>query len=162
MKVEVYTDGACKGNPGPGGYGVYLQYSNGDEMSLSDGFYKTTNNRMELYGLLSALEYLKFSKFRGDIIVYTDSKYISGAVNQGWLNSWKQNGFRKRVNSDLWTRIEELIRSFGSRLSLNWVKGHSVTEGNVVADNLAVGAALNPSRVDEGYVEEPIQENTVK
>ena len=76
MKVVVYTDGACKGNPGPGGYGVYLQYSNGDEMSLSEGFYKTTNNRMELYGLLSALEHLKLSKFRGDIIVYTDQVYI--------------------------------------------------------------------------------------
>jgi ribonuclease HI len=160
MKVVVYTDGACKGNPGPGGYGAYLQYSNGDEMKLSEGYYKTTNNRMELLGFLSALEYLKLSRFRGDIEVYTDSKYISGAVNNGWLNSWQQKGFFKRPNSDLWARIDELIRQFGSRLSLNWVKGHASIEGNVVADNLAVEASLHPKQVDAGY-DDTIQENTV-
>ena len=161
MKVVVYTDGACKGNPGPGGYGVYLQYSNGDEIKLSEGYYKTTNNRMELLGFLSALEYLKLSRFRGSIEVYTDSKYISGAVNNGWLNSWQQKGFYKRPNSDLWVRIDELIKYFGSKLSLNWVKGHASIEGNVVADNLAVEASLNPKQVDTGY-DDTIQENTVK
>lgn len=152
MNVKVYTDGSCKGNPGPGGFGVYLSFSDGEERRLSEGYYKTTNNRMELLGFFTALEYLRVSKFRGEVVIYTDSKYISEAINKGWLTSWAQKGFFKRINADLWTKILDNLKHFGNRVRIEWVKGHSISEGNVIADSLAVAASLQPKYEDSEYI----------
>lgn len=134
--VIIYTDGACSGNPGPGGWGAILKY--GDiEREMSGGEKATTNNRMELLGVINALEALKEPC---KIELYTDSQYIVNAINKGWLKSWKAKNWKRKdgelKNPDLWQRLDRLLSLH--EVSFNWVKGHADNEFNNRCDALAV------------------------
>jgi len=139
-QVVIYTDGACKGNPGPGGWGALLQY-NGHERELSGGEAATTNNRMELTAVIQALASLKR---RCSVAIYTDSQYVKNGI-QSWIHIWKHNGWRtadkKTVkNVDLWQELDWLAAKH--QVSWHWVRGHAGTPGNHRADELAnLGAA---------------------
>lgn len=135
--VEIFTDGACSGNPGPGGWGAILRY-NGHEKELSGGEKNTTNNRMELTAVIKALGSLK-EPCR--VTLTTDSKYVSDAVNQGWVLSWQKNGWRKAdkkpaLNTDLWQKLLELLEIHDVKIV--WVKGHAGHPENERCDELAV------------------------
>ena len=136
-QVTVYTDGACSGNPGPGGWGAILEYK-GTEKELSGGEKATTNNRMELTGVISALRALKEPCA---VDLYTDSKYVCDAVDKGWVYSWKKNGWRKAdkkpaLNVDLWEQLLPLLAYHS--VTWHWVKGHAENEKNNRCDKLAV------------------------
>lgn len=137
--VDVYTDGACSGNPGPGGYGAILVW-NGHEKELSEGFSETTNNRMELMAVIVALETLKESC---RVTVTSDSKYVVDAIEKGWLESWKKKGWRKAdgkpaLNAELWQRLDaQLVRH---DVDFVWVKGHAGHPYNERCDRMAVAA----------------------
>jgi ribonuclease HI len=133
--VVIYTDGACKGNPGPGGWGALLQYGR-RERELFGGESRTTNNRMELLAVIRALESLK-RRVRAE--VYTDSQYVKNGIEH-WINVWKRNGWktsdRKPVkNADLWLELDQLAREHD--ITWHWVRGHADTVGNQRADALA-------------------------
>ena len=146
-KINIYTDGAAKGNPGPGGYGVVLEYG-GHTKELSEGFRLTTNNRMELLAVIIGLENIKNSKHQ--IIIYSDSKYVVDAINKKWLFTWELNNYKKKKNPDLWRRF--LIAYRKHNITFKWVKGHSGHIQNERCDNLAVDAANNTNlKIDEGY-----------
>jgi ribonuclease HI len=139
-QLVAFTDGACSGNPGPGGWGVLLQARNGDtvlrERELSGGEAQTTNNRMELLAAIAALEALERPT---EIAIVTDSNYLKGGITQ-WMHGWKRNGWktadRKPVkNEDLWRRLDEAARRH--RVDWQWVKGHAGHEENERADALA-------------------------
>ena len=135
--VEIYTDGACSGNPGPGGWGAILRY-NGTEKELSGGEGQTTNNRMELTGVISALSALKESCI---VELYSDSKYVIDALEKGWAVSWRQKSWKKAdkkpaLNPDLWEKLLELTEKHEMRY--HWVKGHADNEFNNRCDKLAV------------------------
>ncbi|MDF2841268.1 MAG: rnhA [Clostridia bacterium] len=139
-EVIIYTDGACSGNPGPGGYGTVLIY-NGTRKELSGGYKNTTNNRMEIMGVIKGLEALKHPC---KVKVYSDSKYVVDAIEKGWLNSWRRNNWiksnkEKALNVDLWKRMLELMEIHD--VGFNWVKGHHECEENNVCDQLAVQAS---------------------
>ena len=133
--VDAYTDGACKGNPGPGGWGVLLKYG-GRTRELCGGEAHTTNNRMELTAVIRALEALNR---RCEVRLHTDSKYVQQGITQ-WIHAWKKRGWKttdkKPVkNEDLWRRLEELAA--GHEIEWLWVRGHSGHDGNERADELA-------------------------
>lgn len=135
--VEIFTDGACSGNPGPGGWGAVLRY-NGHEKELSGGETDTTNNRMELTAVIKALEQLKEPC---KVMLTTDSKYVSDGIGKGWALSWQQNGWRKAdkkpaLNPDLWEQLLELLKVHD--VTINWVKGHAGHPENERCDQLAV------------------------
>ena len=150
-KITIYTDGACSGNPGPGGYGTVMQYGD-NRKELSGGFRKTTNNRMELLAVIEGLQALKRPC---DVTVFSDSKYIVDAVNEGWARRWQANGWKrnkreKALNPDLWARLLKLLGHHD--VSLQWVKGHAGNPGNERADALAVAASQGDDlSIDEGY-----------
>ena len=150
-KITIYTDGACSGNPGPGGYGAVLRYE-GHSRELSAGFRKTTNNRMELLGVIAGLDALKDPC---KVTIYSDSRYIVDAVNKGWAKRWKANDWRRNkrenaVNPDLWARLLELLDIHDTEF--RWVKGHAGNKGNERADALAVAASNSDDlAIDEGY-----------
>lgn len=134
-EVEIYTDGACKGNPGPGGWGALLQYGS-HQKELCGGEADTTNNRMELLAAISALEALKR---RSSVRLYTDSQYVKNGI-QAWIQNWKRNGWKtaskKAVkNADLWQRLDSAVSQH--QVEWVWVKGHSGDPGNEKADELA-------------------------
>ena len=135
-EVTVYTDGACSGNPGPGGWGAILEY-NGRRKELSGGEKETTNNRMELLAAISALSALKEPCA---VTLYTDSQYFSNAINLGWLRDWKRRGWRRKdgelKNPDLWQTLDALFETH--KVKVVWVKGHAENEGNNRCDELAV------------------------
>ena len=135
-EVTVYTDGACSGNPGPGGWGAILEY-NGVRKELSGGERQTTNNRMELLAVISALSALR-EPCR--VTLYTDSQYFANAINQHWLDAWKKKGWRRREgelkNPDLWQRVDGLLHTH--EVNVVWVKGHAENAGNNRCDALAV------------------------
>ena len=136
-QVTIYTDGACSGNPGPGGWGAILEW-NGREKELSGGERETTNNRMELSGVIFALSALKEPCA---VDLYTDSKYVFDAVDKGWVYTWRKNGWRKAdkkpaLNVDLWERLLPLLEKH--RVTWHWVKGHAENEKNNRCDALAV------------------------
>lgn len=136
-KVEIFTDGACSGNPGPGGWGAILRY-NGVEKELSGGEKDTTNNRMELTAVISALKALKMPC---EAVVTTDSKYVYESITKGWVYSWQKNGWRKAdkkpaLNVDLWAELLELLGKH--QVTFNWVKGHNEHPENERCDRLAV------------------------
>ena len=138
-KVELYTDGACSGNPGKGGYGVVLRY-NGRERAFSKGFRLTTNNRMELLGAIAGLEALKEPC---EVDLCSDSKYLVDAVTKGWVYGWQKKGWKKSdgkpaLNVDLWQRLLELMRVH--KVNLIWIKGHAGHPDNERCDKLAVEA----------------------
>ena len=135
--VTLYTDGACSGNPGPGGWGAILSY-NGVEKELSGGDANTTNNRMELLAVISGLEALK-EPCRVEL--YSDSKYVIDGLSKGWAVSWRKNGWRKAdkkpaLNPDLWEKLLNLVEKH--ELSYHWVKGHADNPYNNRCDQLAV------------------------
>ena len=139
-KVDVFTDGACQGNPGPGGWGAILRY-NGVEKELSGGDPETTNNRMELMAVISALEALKEPC---EVTLCSDSQYVCNAISKGWARSWKKNGWRRSnkepaLNPDLWELL--LQQLYRHHVTVNWVKGHAGHPENERCDRLAVAAA---------------------
>ena len=146
--IIMYTDGSSKGNPGPGGYGTIL-ISGNHKKELSQGYRKTTNNRMELMAVIAGLEALK--KKNLDITIYSDSQYIVKALNEGWLNKWIATNFAKGIkNKDLWVRFYDLYRQH--KIKFVWVKGHADNANNNRCDELATTAADgNDLLVDEGY-----------
>lgn len=148
----IHCDGACSGNPGPGGYGVVLKYFE-HRKELSGGFRRTTNNRMELLGAIVGLESVKKKSYA--IKLVSDSKYLVNAVNNKWLRGWKRNGWRTKAkepvkNIDLWRRLDALLSRH--EVELVWIKGHAGEPENERCDQLAVaardGADLPP---DDGY-----------
>ena len=146
--ITLYTDGSSLGNPGPGGYGVLLRYKQHEKM-ISQGYVETTNNRMELMGVIAGLEALKKPKQR--VVIYSDSKYVVDAVEKGWLSKWIRNQFKGKKNSDLWVRFWRVYQNHF--VTLKWVKGHAGYEENERCDQLAVAAATKgPWIEDEGYV----------
>lgn len=146
-KVEIFTDGACSGNPGPGGYGVLLRY-NGNEKQLSEGFINTTNNRMELLAAIRGLEALKQ---KCHVTLYTDSQYVANGINKGWAKSWKAKGWIKSdrkpaLNADLWDKLLNLIDSH--EVEIIWLKGHAGHPENELCDRLAVAASKQATQED--------------
>ena len=135
-KVQIYTDGACKGNPGPGGWAAILLYGEAQK-EISGGEPATTNNRMELLAVINALDALRESC---EVELFTDSKYISNAINLGWLDSWKKRGWKRKTNElkniDLWMCLDLLLEKH--KVTFIWVKGHFENEYNNRCDELAV------------------------
>ncbi len=141
--ITIYTDGACSGNPGPGGYGAVLLFNN-HRKELSEGFNNTTNNRMEMLAAIKALEALKEEC---NVTLYSDSKYLIDAIDKGWAKKWQQNGWMRNkkdraMNVDLWQRLLPLIDKH--IITLKWVKGHAGNEENERCDYLATQAAKQP------------------
>lgn len=142
-KLFLYTDGACSGNPGPGGYGVILKY--GEQFrELSGGFAHTTNNRMELMAVIKGLESLKEPC---DVTVVSDSRYIVDAMEKGWAKRWRANGWKRNkkeaaLNPDLWARMLDLCDT--QTVRFQWVNGHTGHPENERCDQLAVAAAAMP------------------
>lgn len=157
--VTIYTDGACSGNPGPGGYGVILK-SGAHRKELSGGFARTTNNRMELMAVIEGLRALKQPC---QVTLFSDSKYVVDAINQGWAlrwqsNNWKRNKREKALNIDLWQTLLPLLAQH--EVEVRWVKGHADDRDNQRADQLAVKASLAPNLPpDRGY-EQPAEPRT--
>ncbi len=159
MKVTIYTDGSARGNPdGPGGYGVILHYTDTHgvlhERTKSAGYKKTTNNRMELMGVIVGLESLNRPC---DVEVISDSKYVTEAFNQNWIDNWVKNGWRKSdkkpvLNVDLWKRL--LKAKEVHNVTFTWVKGHADHPENERCDKMAVDAALSDDLLDD------VQNNT--
>ena len=143
-KVCIYTDGACSGNPGPGGWAAILHY-NGHEKELSGGERETTNNRMELMAVISALTALKESC---EVELWTDSQYIEKAINEGWLAGWKRRGWKRKggelKNIELWQELDSLLARH--KVNFNWLKGHDGHEFNERCDTLAVAERDKYSR----------------
>jgi ribonuclease HI len=150
--VEIYTDGACKGNPGPGGFGVLLKYGK-YRKKISGGVRWTTNNRMELRALVEALAALKEPVHAR---IHTDSQYLIGGLGKGWIKKWKRNNWQTREktnvqNRDLWERLDGLMQVHTTEF--RWVKGHADDADNNLCDHLAVNARKGKEKlgVDEGY-----------
>jgi ribonuclease HI len=138
MKIEIFTDGSSKGNPGPGGFGIVMRY--GDKVKeYSEGFRRTTNNRMELLAVIRALDKLK--RYDIPVIVYSDSKYVIDSIEKGWVFNWVKTGFRGKKNEDLWRRYLDLHSKFD--IEYSWVKGHAGHPENERCDVLATSATYN-------------------
>ena len=138
--VEIFTDGACKGNPGPGGYGAILRY-NGYEKEVSGGEANTTNNRMELLAVIEAFKLLKEPCL---VTLYSDSQYVCNAIEKGWAKKWQQNGWMRNkkepaLNKELWAELLDLIDKHNVKIV--WVKGHAGHPENERCDKLAVSQA---------------------
>ena len=138
MKIEIFTDGSSKGNPGAGGYGIVMRYGD-KEKEYSEGFRRTTNNRMELLAVIKALEKLK--RYDIPVIVYSDSKYVIDSIEKGWVFNWVKTGFRGKKNEDLWRRYLDLHSKFD--IEYSWVKGHAGHPENERCDVLATSATYN-------------------
>ena len=145
--ITIYTDGSALGNPGKGGYGVVL-ISGPHRKELSQGFRRTTNNRMELMAVCVALEALKFDG--SDVTLYSDSKYVVDAVSKGWVFGWERKCFSGKKNPDLWIRFLKAYRRHNVRFV--WIKGHAETVENNRCDALAVAAANGTTLLEDvGY-----------
>lgn len=146
-KITIYTDGAARGNPGPGGYGIVL-ISGEHRKELSEGYKLTTNNRMELLAVIVALETLKIEG--SEVTIYTDSKYVADAVEKGWVFNWVKKRFKGKKNPDLWMRFLEIYKKH--LVNFVWVKGHANNPLNERCDELAVEASFKPVLLeDSGY-----------
>lgn len=149
-QITIYTDGAAKGNPGPGGYGIVLLHKS-QRKELSGGFRLTTNNRMELLAVIIALETLKIEN--SQVTIYTDSKYVSDAVEKGWVFGWERKQFKNKKNPDLWKRFLKIYRKH--QVQFIWIKGHAEIPENERCDQLAVAACQgNNLPTDEVYESE--------
>lgn len=154
MKVTMYTDGSARGNPdGPGGYGTIIEYidtkGNKHIKELSCGYIKTTNNRMELMGVIKGLEAL--TKIC-EVDLYSDSQYVIKAFNEGWINNWIKKGWKKSdnkpvLNKDLWVKLIALVNKH--QVTFHWVKGHNGNPNNERCDDLAVSAALSNNLIED-------------
>lgn len=150
-QLIIYTDGASRGNPGPGGYGTILMWGN-TKKELSGGYRYTTNNRMELMAVIAGLEALKKDGLK--ITIYSDSQYVVKAVKEGWLKNWIATNFKGgKKNKDLWLYYHELAKK--NNISFVWVKGHADNPNNNRCDELATAAADgNDLQIDEEYEKE--------
>ena len=150
-KIIIYTDGAAKGNPGKGGYGIVMKYG-AYRREFSEGFRNTTNNRMELLAVIIALENIKR---KCPVEIYSDSKYVVDSINKGWLFAWIKKDFKGKKNKDLWKRYLSLHNKF--EIKCFWVKGHANNIENERCDELAVEAAEgigpngNSLSIDTGF-----------
>lgn len=154
-EITIYTDGASSGNPGPGGYGAVL-ISGKHRLEKSEGFRLTTNNRMELMGVIAGLEALKIPGSK--VSVYTDSKYVADSVEKGWVFQWEQKAFKKKKNADLWIRFLKIYRLHKVRFI--WIKGHANNIENEICDRMAVDAYSKGILIeDTGYLSD--KENNI-
>ena len=145
----MHTDGSSRGNPGPGGYGVVLQHGP-YRKELTAGFRWTTNNRMELLAVIVGLEALK--RPNQHVTIYSDSKYVIEAVQQGWLRAWLRKDFKGKKNADFWRRFWEVYRRH--RVHFHWIKGHAGHVENERCDQLAVQSAQQQAlAIDQGYID---------
>lgn len=145
--IELYTDGAASGNPGPGGFGVVLKFA-GKRKEMSDGFKKTTNNRMELLAVIVGLESIKNKEL--SVKIFSDSKYVVDAINQKWLQNWVKTNFKNKANVDLWLRFLKIYNP--QTHQFYWVKGHASNIENNRCDELAVAASkMQGLQIDEGF-----------
>ena len=150
MKIELYTDGAAKGNPGRGGYGVLLRFNDAVK-EISEGFRMTTNNRMELMAVIVGLESLKTNQY--PVHIFSDSKYVIDSISKRWVFNWVKTGFKGKKNKDLWLRYLAIHPKFD--LVFHWVKGHAGHPENERCDVLAVNAAEGKIlKIDEFYENE--------
>jgi ribonuclease HI len=146
-EIIIYTDGAARGNPGPGGFGVVL-LSGSYQKELSQGFNHTTNNRMELMAAVAGLEALKVKSCK--VTIYTDSKYVADSVEKRWVFNWVKTNFKGKKNSDLWKRFLMVYEKH--HVKFIWVKGHASIPENERCDQLAVEASFQPNLPnDTGY-----------
>ena len=139
MKYKIYTDGACSGNPGPGGWGAVILDQDDKQKNISGSEKNTTNNRMEL---LAAIMSLKKIKTNSEVVIFTDSTYVKNGITE-WMKNWKKNGWKNSnkkpvKNKDLWVKLDKLCEA--NNVSWKWVKGHSTNEFNNLADELATKA----------------------
>ena len=139
MKYKIYTDGACSGNPGPGGWGAVIFDQDDKQKNISGSVKNTTNNRMEL---LAAIMSLKKIKTNSEVVIFTDSTYVKNGITE-WMKNWKKNGWKNSSkkpvkNKDLWVKLDKLCEA--NSVSWKWVKGHSTNEFNNLADELATKA----------------------
>ena len=148
-KIEIYTDGACSGNPGPGGWGTVV-IADGNEIHLSGGEKVTTNNRMELNAVINALQKVQSTEslVNREITLYIDSQYVKNGITD-WIINWKRNGWKTAAkkpvkNQELWIQLDALVSSMN--IEWLWVKGHSGNKYNEICDQLAVEAGQNASR----------------
>lgn len=147
-KVTLYTDGAARGNPGPGGFGVVL-ISGPHRKEIAQGYQLTTNNRMELLAVITGLEALK--KENCQVTVYTDSRYVADAVEKNWVFGWEKKAFKGKKNPDLWNRFLQAYRKH--KVQFHWIRGHAAIPENERCDALAVAASQGNNLLpDEGYV----------
>ena len=146
--IEIFTDGASSGNPGPGGYGVILR-SGQHYKELSAGYRKTTNNRMELMAVIKGLEALK--NLNQSITIYSDSKYVIDAIEKKWVYGWVQKGFAGKKNKDLWLRYLELSKLHN--IKFIWVRGHAGHPENERCDQLAVAASKQKGLLTDSVFE---------
>lgn len=145
--ITIYTDGSALGNPGPGGYGIVLMAGQHFK-EVSQGYRRTTNNRMELLAVIVALEMLK--KPNSQVKIYSDSKYVVDAVEKGWVFGWQKKGFKGKKNIDLWQRFLRIYPKH--QVKFQWVKGHADNPYNERCDTLAVAAANSGDLlIDSGY-----------
>ena len=155
--IIVYTDGSSRGNPGPGGYGVVMQKFGTDySKEFSEGFKKTTNNRMELLAVIIGLEKLKKTPL--EIVVYSDSKYVVDAVEKKWVFNWEKKNFKDKKNKDLWLRFLKVYRKH--KVHFEWIKGHNNHPQNERCDLLAVQAAKSENLLSDVIYEQVEKENT--
>jgi ribonuclease HI len=145
--INIYTDGAAQGNPGPGGYGVILKFGS-HVKELSQGFRLTTNNRMELLAVIAGLEAIRREGI--PVTIYSDSEYVVNAVEKGWLWNWERKNFSGKKNADLWKRYIPLHRKYNPKF--RWIRGHAGHPENERCDVLAVSAARSSNLlIDEVY-----------
>jgi ribonuclease HI len=151
-EVHIYTDGAARGNPGPGGYGIVMEWVGKPyKKEFAKGFKHTTNNRMELLAVIDALKRLKKPGIIA--VVFTDSKYVVDSVNKGWVFGWEKKSFKDRKNTDLWKEFLKEYRKH--KVELKWIKGHNNHFQNERCDVLAVEASKQPRLlIDKGFRDE--------
>ena len=155
--VYLYTDGSSLGNPGPGGYGLRLEWA---EMSyvkeFSQGFVRTTNNRMELLAVIVGLELLKKQPL--EVVVFSDSKYVIDSVDKKWVFGWEKKAFKDKKNSDLWKRFLKIYRKHN--VNFQWIKGHNQHPQNERCDELAVIAAKGKNLIPDVFFEQIEKDNS--
>lgn len=148
-QVHIYTDGAARGNPGPGGYGIVMEWVGKPyRKEFSKGYKHTTNNRMELLAVIEALRKLKRPGV--DVLIFTDSKYVVDSVEKKWVLGWEKKNFKERKNADLWREFLVEYRKHG--VQFKWIKGHNNHPQNERCDTLAVAASKEKKLlIDEGF-----------
>jgi ribonuclease HI len=156
MKIIIYTDGAARGNPGPGGYGVVM-LSGKHRKEISEGYRYTTNNRMELLAVIVGLETIKIKQ--ADVTVYSDSSYVVDAVEKKWVFDWERKHYKKKKNPDLWIRFLRIYRMH--TVKLIWVKGHANIPENERCDELAVQASYKKNLLIDVEYEKENTDNTL-
>jgi len=142
--IEIYTDGSSRGNPGPGGFGVVM-IAGHHRKEFAQGFLRTTNNRMELLGVIEALESIKVPD--SEVVIYSDSKYVVDAVEKKWVFGWQKKGFKDKKNPDLWMRFLRIYPKH--KVKFVWVKGHATNPENNRCDEMAVAAALSGNLIED-------------